>query len=266
MPAPLLSSRSRPSKGTLGGCSGSSGNGTRPPTATTTSLWSSGFRTTTQQQIWPDLQDAAREANDEYFVKHSCPLLLGDAPALETKPYDSFLLKTYRRNVLNNDQWPGEPTSGWTTPDNWYGLIPDLVRSMFVVKYLDGVAFLSDRIKGFCREKGCALEESLEARVEGYYAAHLQLAVEAEVPRRDWSTFLLGCRIEVQITTQLQEMMRSHLHKYYEANCEREAVDPVVWQWDYRSGEFAVNYLGHVLHYLEGKIMEIRDRQEGKAS
>jgi hypothetical protein len=28
----------------------------------------------------------------------------------------------------------------------------------------------------------------------------------------------------------------------------------------YKSDEFAINYLGHILHYLEGTIVEIRDK------
>ena len=28
--------------------------------------------------------------------------------------------------------------------------------------------------------------------------------------------------------------------------------------------EFAANYLGHVLHYVEGMIMDIREKQEKK--
>ena len=34
------------------------------------------------------------------------------------------------------------------------------------------------------------------------------------------------------------------------------------WQWDYTSDEFAANYLGHILHYVEGMIIDIREKQK----
>lgn len=34
----------------------------------------------------------------------------------------------------------------------------------------------------------------------------------------------------------------------------------VAWQWQYRGDQFVPNYLGHILHYIEGMIMEVRER------
>ena len=68
----------------------------------------------------------------------------------------------------------------------------------------------------------------------------------------------------MQITTQLQEVIRKLLHKHYESRRKRTTPDELKWQWDYKSDEFSANYLGHILHYIEGMIMEVRDKQEGK--
>ena len=38
--------------------------------------------------------------------------------------------------------------------------------------------------------------------------------------------------------------------------------DDMKWQWDYKSDEFTANYLGHILHYVEGRIVELRDKQK----
>jgi hypothetical protein len=62
----------------------------------------------------------------------------------------------------------------------------------------------------------------------------------------------------------LQEVLRKLLHKYYEEKRKREKREDISWQWDYKSEEFAVNYLGHILHYIEGLILEVRDRPGGK--
>lgn len=52
------------------------------------------------------------------------------------------------------------------------------------------------------------------------------------------------------------------LHKYYEDKRKGIREEDIKWQWDYKSDEFATNYLGHILHYVEGMIMEIREKQK----
>jgi hypothetical protein len=34
------------------------------------------------------------------------------------------------------------------------------------------------------------------------------------------------------------------------------------WQWDYECNEFAPNYIGHVLHYIEGAVMQIIKKEQ----
>ena len=51
------------------------------------------------------------------------------------------------------------------------------------------------------------------------------------------------------------------LHRYYEENRVNLSNDDIIWQWDYTKPEFTTNYLGHILHYLEGMIMEVRDKK-----
>ncbi|GAI51334.1 unnamed protein product [marine sediment metagenome] len=52
------------------------------------------------------------------------------------------------------------------------------------------------------------------------------------------------------------------LHKYYEETRKRLEKEDIKWQWNYKSDEFVANYLGHILHYVEGMIMEIREKQK----
>ena len=33
------------------------------------------------------------------------------------------------------------------------------------------------------------------------------------------------------------------------------------WAWKYEGEEFSPNYVGHLIHYVEGVIMEIRNRE-----
>ena len=71
---------------------------------------------------------------------------------------------------------------------------------------------------------------------------------------------LVEIEVELQVTTQLQELIRSLLHVHYEKRRKEHEALEEQWQWDYKSDEFATNYLGHILHYVEGMIVEVRDR------
>lgn len=216
--------------------------------------------------FWLRLTDNFHEYNDEYLLNNTGYDLLRDyKPTLLTKPFTSFFLKTYRKNVLLNKNWPKEPQGGWILPSNWHSKINDIVRTLIEVKYLDGVEFMIQKIKAFCEDRGSECLVFMEAREEGYYAAHLYLKQSFEVPRMTWDTEKVEVSVEVQLTTQLQEVIRKLLHNYYEdvRKLDRERED-VKWQWDYKSEEFAANYLGHILHYVEGMIMEVRDKQMQK--
>ncbi len=217
--------------------------------------------------FWRELVARLRDYGEEYLLATAYPLFTApQPPTVLTKRFAAFLQKTFRRNVLENDGWPAAPPNGWVLPDNWYARVGDIVRTSLVVKYLDGVDFMTDRIMSLCREHALECEVSLEAREEGYYAAHVAVAQRVEVPRPDWDTEKLDATVEIQVTTQLQDVIRILLHRYYEARRERRAQPDVKWQWDYKSDEFLANYLGHILHYAEGMIMEVRDRQSVSGS
>jgi len=212
--------------------------------------------------FWKQFSVKLREYNDEYLLHKEYQLLQAmSVPDILTKPFDSFLLKTFRKNILENKDFPKTPKDGWILPDNWYSRINDIIRTLVVVKYVDGVEFIVKKIESLCEEIKRDFDCVFEAREVGYYAVHIYTKEEFEIPRMDWDTTKVITSIEIQITTQIQEVIRRLLHKYYE---ERRVLYPQteeLWQWNYRSNEFATNYLGHILHYVEGMIMEIRDKE-----
>ncbi len=128
---------------------------------------------------------------------------------------------------------------------------------------MDGVQFLADRMASVWEMHGARCSVFLEARQEGYYAAHVYGRQEFVVPKVSLGTEQINVTAEIQITTQLQEVIRRLLHRYYEER-RRAPAKQVKWQWDHSSDEFVANYLGHILHYVEGMIMEIREKQEGR--
>ncbi|MBU4374371.1 MAG: hypothetical protein KJ714_08055 [Euryarchaeota archaeon] len=162
-----------------------------------------------KSEFWSQLTKNLKEYNDKYLVKSGYQLLIPNfTPELIIKSFDSFLLKTFRKNIIENNNWPESPENGWILPTNWYSQINDIIRTLIVVKYLDGVEFI------------------------------------------------------INETTQLQEVIRKLLHKYYEERRKRITKEDIKWQWNYKGDEFVANYLGHILHYVEGMIMEIRDKQK----
>jgi len=221
--------------------------------------------------FWMQLSTDLRNYHERYLLDTGYDLLLQATPVkleLLTKPYESLLLKSFRRNILDNALWPGEPKDGWVLPSNWFSQVGDLVRARLVVKYLDGITFVIDRVKEVADKTGCPCDVALEAREEGYYAAHLGIGQKVEIPKVNWDTETITTSFEIQLTTQLQDVIGRLLHKYYEERRSRSPAAPQAskWQWDYQSEEFVANYLGHILHYVEGMIMDVRSRQAASAS
>ena len=171
---------------------------------------------------WGALTDNLTEFDSQYYSQKRYHLLLTDAkPELYIKPFESFLSKTMRINILQNQNWPYEPEGGWILPNNWYSQIKDIIRTLVVVKYLDGVEFMVEKIHSLYEQHGLPCIPSYEAKEEGYYAAHLNTKREFEVPGPIWDTERISVSIEIQITTQLQEVIRKLLHKFYEERRER---------------------------------------------
>jgi hypothetical protein len=220
-----------------------------------------------ESSFWSRLPAHLRESEAAYRVDTGYPLLdPSQVPVLVIKPFDSFVLKTYRKNVTENVAWPDPPpATGWLLPPR-VAHVKDAVRTYLVVKYLDGPAFLSTKLAELALTEGIAFHTDFEAREEGYYAAHAYVTREYEVPAERWDTEIVTASVEIQITTQVQEVIRRLLHRYYETRRATSASEIAHrWQWDYESDEFAANYLGHILHYVEGMIMDVRERQATEA-
>ncbi len=216
--------------------------------------------------FWKCLKKELEESEAAYQLKtngYSLLMIKPDELDLDIKGFDSFFLKTRRRNAFENKNWPSKPDGGWITPDNWFSKIDDVVRTMLVVKYLDGVEILVERLQELCN---IPLTTSVdwEASEEGYYAAHLYVEREYSIPTLEFDTERVPIKVEIQVTTQLQEAINRLTHKYYEERRRKVKSSDSKWQWHYKNDEFIPNYLGHTLHYTEGMIMEVRNREVKK--
>jgi hypothetical protein len=216
-----------------------------------------------KSDFWVEFVGNIKEYNDRYLMNTRYPLFVSvEKPELKIKTFESFLLKTFRKNVIDNEHYPSPPKGDWILPSNWFSRINDILRTTLAVKYLDGVDFMRNVTKSHCTQYGMDFEDHLEAREEGYYAAHVYMKRKFEVPKIPWDTEQIYFSIEMQITTVVQEVIRRLLHKYYEERRKRTKERDMMWQWDYQCDEFSANYLGHILHYVEGMIMDVRERQK----
>jgi ppGpp synthetase/RelA/SpoT-type nucleotidyltranferase len=215
-----------------------------------------------KSEFWLRLQSELQNLNQRYYIDTGYYLFTTNTPpTLVIKPYSSLLLKSFRKNILNNKDWPKAPDNGWVLPENWLTNTNDIVRTYFVTKYLDGVEFLCNAVSKIANELGLDCKVDFEAKDDGYYAAHFYVYIEYDVPTESWESVKLKIPVEIQITTQLQEVIKNLLHSYYEKKRTTSTPVGVKWQWDYRSNEFSANYLGHILHYVEGMIMEVREKK-----
>lgn len=213
--------------------------------------------------LWQKILSELNNLKETYYLSTHYDLLstLTTDYRFATKPFDSFLLKTFRTNILENSLWPNEPEGGWLQPENWISRANDIVRTCITVKYLDGVEFLLKKLHETAEQDGAESWKYYVGGVDGYYAGHLYVRREYEVPKLNFNTEYIPVTVELQITTQIHEVIRRLLHKHFEQRRKKTPTRPEEWQWDYRSEEFATNYLGHLLHYIDGMIMDLRERK-----
>lgn len=174
-----------------------------------------------------------------------------------SKPYDSVLSKVYRQNYIHNKNWPSAPKVGFVELSGLYGRLNDLIRTRLVCKYMDGPEFVSDRLKSYCASIGLNHRHYAMASEGGYYAWHnyIKLPVQVMV---GGAVVDVEMPLEVQITTQLAEVISALTHGLYEGTREANGRPDESWKWQPETQRFRSTYLGHSLHLLEGIIQEFR--------
>jgi hypothetical protein len=196
-------------------------------------------------QLWRALLNRMAAFNAEYSDRHGYPLFMNttSVPELKTKPFKTFLEKTFRENARLSRGWEREPPHGWILPNKYDARINDVVRTTVVVKYLDGAAFLREKIQQIAVEQGIRCEYKNEARFDGgYYAVHAYVYPTLEAISYQAGTETIERSIEIQITTQLKEVIKELVHGYYEERRMRLGRQTDGWAWDYYGKEFTPTY------------------------
>ena len=188
-----------------------------------------------------------------YAQRKKSALFMGETKfEPQIKPYASAVNKSFRINVLWNANYPKPPEDGWVTSDNLFKYFDDAIRGTMVCKYLDGPGFLVRKLLQLARSNGVRSYQRLQAKDEGYYAYHFY--TEYEIDSYDWRP-----RLEIKVTSQLQEVMRDLTDKFYEERRIMPERKVSNWKWNYKENEFKASYLSHALHLLEAYVIQSRD-------
>ncbi len=214
-----------------------------------------------QSVFWSRLTTQLDELDHSFMAEAGSFLLAGREREVVSKPFDSMIDKSYRKNVVQNARWDDPPDGGWVTPSNWLERLNDPVRTMFVTRYVDGCSWLATRIEELALAIELPCHVDYEAREEGYYAVHTYVGLELPVPALTWDMVTVRCSFEIQIATQVQEVIRPLTHPFYVERRSKIEPRPKKWQWDISSDEFGANFLAHSLHHIEGLIVSVRDRR-----
>jgi ppGpp synthetase/RelA/SpoT-type nucleotidyltranferase len=201
----------------------------------------------------------------DYKQSTGTNLFSGDTQLkLLTKSYESVVNKAFRLNIAWNKGFPKAPQNGWITPENWFNGLDDIVRTSLVCRYLDGPKFVASRLHERATALGLDSEYKSRQQDDGYYAYHFYISIPVDLIKTDWTLQSALVRIEVQLTTQLQDILRDLTHKFYETLRVQEGRKDDSWKWDFSTSRFKASYLSHTLHLIEGLIVELRRETLGK--
>jgi len=177
------------------------------------------------------------------------------------KPFSSAVEKSFRHNILKNREFPKAPPwqGGWITPDNWYTRFDDLVRGTLVCKFMDGPSLLAEALDSYATQLGLKSRHVARGTENGYYAFHHYTTFGVDVMDGDWNSTPVTVELELQITTQLQEVLRNLTHPLYEIARSKRPERGDLWKWDHDSPRFRASYLGHTLHMIEAIMLQVRN-------
>ncbi len=223
------------------------------------------FKSFEESLFWQSVLVNLKEVDDKYTIDHKFPLVSTFTPKILIKPWSSLLIKSYRKNISDNNSFPAPPPDGWCVPPEWYSQVHDIIRTTIVVKYIDGVPLILTKLQDIAEDFRLICTSALETREDGYYGAHFSLHTSCDISTMAWDKESRIIQYEIQITTQIKDVIKHLLHTYYETHRltgKHTRLSDIAW--NYRDDEFISTYLGHLLHYVEGMIIEARDRRREK--
>ncbi len=212
-----------------------------------------------QHQFFEHFSQKTKVWEAEYEQRMGAKLFTGNAdPNLQIKSYESVVEKTFRQNILLNTNFPNQPQKGWLDYSSIYEQFNDLVRGSLVCKFIDGPEFVAKAIVAYAAEHELESRQYSHERDDGYYAYHVYVKFPVSIFDLSFNKSERMVEVEIQLTTQLQEVLRSLTQRHYETERLKRNPDRGKWKWDFSSSRFKVGYLSHALHLLESVILDAR--------
>lgn len=212
-----------------------------------------------ESKFWSEFCANLRDYDEKYKLETGYDLFFRlETPQLLLKSYDSFLNKIYRNIFIKKDSKISVADCEKIDSAQLYSSANDIVRTLVIVKYLDGVERIVGELDDLCSNHTVMSLKEFKCNDDGYYAAHFYVFHDVDYPTADGPVTRSSLSIEIQITTQLQEVLRKVLHKSYEQIRSVVKESSIPWQWRYKEDGFITNYLGHTLHNIEGLLMKVR--------
>jgi ppGpp synthetase/RelA/SpoT-type nucleotidyltranferase len=189
------------------------------------------------------------------------------------KPWPSIVDKLYRINKEENPLWGSPPIAPtieqrarkqigtlqrWITPSNAHEVVDDILRTKFVVPFVDGVIEIGDEITAAIDDSGLRRFKRFHAKDSGYHARHYYVLLPVEgdgigVPESTVS-------LEIKVLTKMQDQLGELTHILYEKHrtgaIKREKKRKVAWQLG--TPDFLATYLGHTGHFVEAAICDLK--------
>lgn len=193
---------------------------------------------------------------------------------LVQKSWNSTVDKLYRINVEENPRHPEPPAVlrvaqralreheprdvRWVTPDVIHEVADDLLRTKFVVPFVDGVVETSDIIADACTESGLPWFRRYHAKDSGYHARHMYILFP--IPTSSGADAQIA--LEVKVLTKMQDTLGELTHLLYEKKRTGEVKQELKRKlaWDFEAPDFLASYLGHSGHFLEASIVDLKNR------
>jgi hypothetical protein len=190
------------------------------------------------------------------------------------KSWTSLIDKLYRINIEENRVFSNPPlvrtieeqaadegspqSQRWIVPPIAHEVADDLLRTKFVVPFVDGVVEVSDQITRAVNACGLRRFRRFHAKDSGYHARHFYILLC--VP--GYGSADVTVALEVKVLTKMQDTLGELTHLLYEKH--RTGEIPLEKKrklaWQLRTPDFRAAYLGHAGHFLEASMCELKDQ------
>lgn len=190
------------------------------------------------------------------------------------KSWPSVVDKLYRFNVEENEQSPNPPfirsvqervagnrhsqTQQWITPRNIHEFADDLIRTKFVVPFVDGVVEVGDEIHRLIDSQSLPRYVKYHAKDSGYHARHFYCLLQ--VPAASGESRSVA--VEIKVLTKLQDTLGELTHLLYEqkrtGRVPSEQKRKLAWLIE--SPDFLASYVGHSAHFIESQFVSLKNQ------